>query len=120
MDLLQELTGEGAIIERGPARPGDQKHTAANVEKAKSTAGLCTDNFRSGWAIGTGGVAEVPLMCSLPSTSNPQKKYGIGLLLRVAFLALNKAPLFSWRASVPASRLPAEPLRLAGTLALQF
>jgi nucleoside-diphosphate-sugar epimerase len=37
--LLQELTGEEAIIEHAPARPGDQKHTSANIEKAKSLLG---------------------------------------------------------------------------------
>ncbi len=33
--LLQELIGEQAIIERFPMRPGDQKHTSANIEKAR-------------------------------------------------------------------------------------
>ncbi len=33
--LLEELTGRKARIDRKPARPGDQKHTAANIEKAR-------------------------------------------------------------------------------------
>lgn len=37
--LLEELTGKKALIERKPARPGDQKHTAANIEKARRLLG---------------------------------------------------------------------------------
>jgi UDP-glucuronate 4-epimerase len=37
--LLEELTGKKARIERKPARPGDQKHTAAHIEKAKRLLG---------------------------------------------------------------------------------
>ena len=37
--LLEELTGKKARIERKEARPGDQKHTAANIEKAKTILG---------------------------------------------------------------------------------
>lgn len=37
--LLEELTGRNAVIERKPARPGDQKHTAANIEKARRLLG---------------------------------------------------------------------------------
>jgi nucleoside-diphosphate-sugar epimerase len=37
--LLEELTGRQAVIERKPARPGDQKHTAANIEKARRLLG---------------------------------------------------------------------------------
>lgn len=37
--LLEELTGRKAVIERKPARPGDQKHTAANIEKARKILG---------------------------------------------------------------------------------
>jgi nucleoside-diphosphate-sugar epimerase len=37
--LLEELTGKKANIERKPARPGDQKHTAANIEKARRLLG---------------------------------------------------------------------------------
>lgn len=37
--LLEELTGKKARIERRPARPGDQKHTAANIEKARRLLG---------------------------------------------------------------------------------
>lgn len=33
---LEELTGKKVNIERKPPRPGDQKHTAANIEKAKT------------------------------------------------------------------------------------
>lgn len=36
---LEELTGKKANIERKPPRPGDQKHTAANIERAKSLLG---------------------------------------------------------------------------------
>lgn len=36
---LEELTGKKARIERKPARPGDQKHTAANIGKARSLLG---------------------------------------------------------------------------------
>ena len=32
--LLEELTGKKAQLERQPPRPGDQRHTAANIEKA--------------------------------------------------------------------------------------
>lgn len=37
--MLEELTGQKARIERKPARPGDQKHTAANIDKAKRLLG---------------------------------------------------------------------------------
>lgn len=37
--VLEELTGRKANIERKPARPGDQKHTAANIEKAHRLLG---------------------------------------------------------------------------------
>lgn len=37
--LLEELTGRKASIDRKPARPGDQKHTAANIEKARKLLG---------------------------------------------------------------------------------
>lgn len=37
--MLEELTGRKANIERKPARPGDQKHTAANIEKARRLLG---------------------------------------------------------------------------------
>lgn len=37
--LLQELVGEEAVIERLPARPGDQKHTSACIDKAKKLLG---------------------------------------------------------------------------------
>jgi len=37
--LLEELTGRKAAIERKPARPGDQKHTAAHIEKARRLLG---------------------------------------------------------------------------------
>jgi nucleoside-diphosphate-sugar epimerase len=37
--LLEELTGKKASIVRKPARPGDQKHTAANIEKARRLLG---------------------------------------------------------------------------------
>lgn len=36
---LEELTGKKANIERKPPRPGDQKHTAANIENAKRLLG---------------------------------------------------------------------------------
>ncbi|MBN1268212.1 MAG: GDP-mannose 4,6-dehydratase, partial [Kiritimatiellae bacterium] len=37
--ILEDVTGRKAVIERAPARPGDQKHTAANVEKARRLLG---------------------------------------------------------------------------------
>jgi len=37
--LLEELTGKKAQIERKPARPGDQTHTAANIDKARKLLG---------------------------------------------------------------------------------
>ncbi len=37
--LLEEMTGKKAVIDRKPNRPGDQKHTAANIEKAKKLLG---------------------------------------------------------------------------------
>jgi len=36
---LEELTGRKAVIERKEPRPGDQKHTAANIEKARRLLG---------------------------------------------------------------------------------
>lgn len=36
---LEKLTGRKAHIERKPPRPGDQKHTAANIEKARRLLG---------------------------------------------------------------------------------
>lgn len=37
--MLEELTGKKASIERKPPRPGDQKHTAANIEKIQRVLG---------------------------------------------------------------------------------
>lgn len=37
--LLEELMGRKIEVDRRPARPGDQKHTAANIEKAKRLLG---------------------------------------------------------------------------------
>ncbi len=37
--LLEEMTGKKAAIEKEPARPGDQKHTAANIEKIRRLLG---------------------------------------------------------------------------------
>jgi UDP-glucose 4-epimerase len=37
--LLEELTGATAAVERAPARPGDQKHTAADITKARERLG---------------------------------------------------------------------------------
>jgi len=37
--LIEELTGKKAQIERQPARPGDQKHTAADITKARTVLG---------------------------------------------------------------------------------
>ena len=49
--LLEELTGKKARIERKPARPGDQKHTAANIEKARRLLGYHpTTGVREGLA----------------------------------------------------------------------
>ena len=39
VEMLQEITGVEAQIMRGPARPGDQMHTSANIEKAKEVLG---------------------------------------------------------------------------------
>ncbi len=39
VQLLEELTGREAVIDRKPARAGDQKHTAANIEKARRLLG---------------------------------------------------------------------------------
>ena len=36
---LEQLTGRKAVIERKSPRPGDQKHTAANIDKAKRLLG---------------------------------------------------------------------------------
>ena len=36
---LEELTGRKAVIERKPGRPGDQQHTAANIDKIKRVLG---------------------------------------------------------------------------------
>ena len=36
---LESLTGRKAVIDRKPARPGDQKHTAANITKIKTLLG---------------------------------------------------------------------------------
>lgn len=36
---LEKLTGRKANVERKPPRPGDQKHTAANIEKARRLLG---------------------------------------------------------------------------------
>jgi len=37
--ILEELTGKKAKIERKAPRPGDQKHTAANIDKISKTLG---------------------------------------------------------------------------------
>lgn len=37
--ILEELTGRTAKIDRKPARPGDQKHTAADIGKARGVLG---------------------------------------------------------------------------------
>ncbi|HMO50003.1 MAG TPA: NAD-dependent epimerase/dehydratase family protein [Kiritimatiellia bacterium] len=37
--MLETLTGKKAVIERKPGRPGDQKHTAADITKAKELLG---------------------------------------------------------------------------------
>ena len=39
ISLLEEITGRKAVIERKPARPGDQKHTAANIEHISKRLG---------------------------------------------------------------------------------
>ncbi|MBU0677001.1 MAG: GDP-mannose 4,6-dehydratase [Verrucomicrobia bacterium] len=39
VQLLEDLTGRKALIERAPARPGDQRHTCANIERAKAILG---------------------------------------------------------------------------------
>jgi len=52
--LLEELTGKKAVIERKPARPGDQKHTSANIEKARRLLG-----YHPGTPVRQGLEAEV-------------------------------------------------------------
>ena len=48
---LEELTGRRAVIERKPPRPGDQKHTAANIDKARRLLGYQpTTPYRVGLA----------------------------------------------------------------------
>ena len=37
--LLEEMTGHKLAIQRQPARPGDQKHTAANISRIAATLG---------------------------------------------------------------------------------
>jgi len=37
--MLEEITGKKASIQRKPPRPGDQKHTAANIQKASRILG---------------------------------------------------------------------------------
>jgi len=39
IQILEQLTGHKLKIERRPPRPGDQKHTAANIDKAKKLLG---------------------------------------------------------------------------------
>lgn len=39
LDMLEELTGERARTTHGPRRPGDQKRTEANVDKARAQLG---------------------------------------------------------------------------------
>lgn len=49
---LEQLTGRKALIERKPGRPGDQQHTAANIEKIRRVLGYAptmgvTDGLRA-------------------------------------------------------------------------
>lgn len=39
IQMLEELTGRKARIDRKPPRPGDQKHTAANIDNARARLG---------------------------------------------------------------------------------
>lgn len=39
VQILESLTGRKAVIERKPPRPGDQKHTAADISKARRILG---------------------------------------------------------------------------------
>jgi nucleoside-diphosphate-sugar epimerase len=39
VEMLQEITGKKARIEYRPPRPGDQKHTAAHIEKIRARLG---------------------------------------------------------------------------------
>lgn len=39
VSMIESMTGKKAQIDRKPARPGDQKHTAANIEKARTVLG---------------------------------------------------------------------------------
>ena len=52
---LEEITGKKAMIDRKPPRPGDQKHTAANIEKIRRILGYepttrVTDGLRAQFA----------------------------------------------------------------------
>ncbi|MGA1530787.1 MAG: NAD-dependent epimerase/dehydratase family protein [Kiritimatiellia bacterium] len=62
--LLEELTVKKAKIERKPARPGDQKHTAANIEKARRLLGYAPVT-----PVRQGLEAEVDWIRSLPPAS---------------------------------------------------
>ena len=47
--ILEEITGKTAQISHAPGRPGDQKHTAANTEKAQRILGYApTTSVKSG------------------------------------------------------------------------
>jgi UDP-glucuronate 4-epimerase len=61
VSLLEELTGKQAVIDRKPARPGDQKHTAANIEKARRLLGYAPVT-----PVRQGLEAEVAWIRSLP------------------------------------------------------
>jgi nucleoside-diphosphate-sugar epimerase len=52
--MLEELTGKKAKLERQPPRPGDQRHTAANIEKARRVLG-----YQPATSLATGLRAQV-------------------------------------------------------------
>jgi nucleoside-diphosphate-sugar epimerase len=58
---LEKITGRTARIERKPTRPGDQKHTAANIEKARRLLG-----YHPSTPVTSGLEAQVSWQRSLP------------------------------------------------------
>lgn len=54
ISMLEDMLGKKANIIRKPARPGDQKHTAANIEKARKLLG-----YSPGTSVKDGLAAQV-------------------------------------------------------------
>lgn len=59
-EILQELLGRELTIQREPARPGDQKHTAANIDKARSLLG-----YNPGTRLHDGLQAQIEWQCAM-------------------------------------------------------